>query len=99
MINQLPLQNTSGLYEQATVNGFVGHAHAPIVGELHLEPTRDLFGRPIPLELARYDSLQPAMASQQTWLRSSSMILCSRFCLSCPVLDWTAMARDFPANG
>jgi hypothetical protein len=40
---QLFLQHSSRLNEQATVNGFVGHAQALAIGTLAFQPSGDLF--------------------------------------------------------
>ena len=44
MADQLPFQDAAGLDEQTAVNRFVGHAHAPIVCKVRLEPTCNLLG-------------------------------------------------------
>src|SRR5260370_18091442 len=44
---QLLLQHSSRLNEQATVNGFVEHAHALVMGVLGFQPSGNLFRRPV----------------------------------------------------
>jgi hypothetical protein len=45
--NKLFFQHSSRLNEQATVNGFVGHAQALIIWILNLQPSGNLFRRPV----------------------------------------------------
>src|ERR1700730_8281508 len=47
MLNQLLFQHSSRLNEQAAVNRFVGHAHALVLGIPPLQPSGNLFRRPI----------------------------------------------------
>src|SRR5882672_4173340 len=51
--HQLFLQHSAGLDEQAAVNRFVGHAHALVIGKLDLQPSRNLFRRPIQKQFTR----------------------------------------------
>src|SRR5271155_4373800 len=55
---QLFLQRSPRLDEQATVNGFVGPAHALVLGILGLQPSGDLFRRPPQQQFTRNDLLQ-----------------------------------------
>src|SRR5271167_63385 len=50
---QLFFQHSAGLDEQAAVNRFVGHAHALVIGILDLQPSGDLFRRPIQNQFTR----------------------------------------------
>ena len=63
--NALPSLN-----EQATVNRFVGHAQALVVGILGLQPSGNLLGRPVQDQFTRNDVPQLAVDGQQTLLRS-----------------------------
>src|SRR5271156_1775941 len=69
MSNQLSFQRSPRLDEQATVNGFVRHAHALVLGILGLQPSADLFRRPIQQQLTRNDLLQLLLHSQKAGLR------------------------------
>src|SRR6266478_1752145 len=55
---QLFLQHSAGLDEQAAVNRFVGHAHALVIGILNLQPSGNLFRRPIQNQFTRNHLLQ-----------------------------------------
>src|SRR5258708_8846645 len=50
---QLFLQHSSRLNEQATVNGFVGHAQALVIGILDFQPSGNLFRRPVQDQFTR----------------------------------------------
>src|ERR1700722_3987674 len=58
VLNQLFFQHSSRLNEQAAVNGFVRHAHALVLGILNLQPSGNLFRRPVQDEFTRNDLLQ-----------------------------------------
>src|SRR5271170_277627 len=72
MSNQLSFQHSPRLDEQATVNGFVRHAHALVLGILGLQPSADLFRRPLQQQLTRNDLLQLLLHSQKAGLRPQS---------------------------
>src|SRR6266404_1776676 len=65
MSNQLFFQRSPRLNEQATVNGLVGHAQALVMGILGLQPSGDLFRRPVQQQFTRNDLLQLLMDSKQ----------------------------------
>src|ERR1700690_350065 len=58
---QLFLQHSSRLNEQATVNGLVGRAHGLIFPILGLQPTGNLFRRPVQNQFTRNEPLQVHM--------------------------------------
>src|ERR1022692_2267620 len=72
--NKLFFQHSSRLNEQATVNSFVGHAHALIIGILTLQPSGNLFRRPIQNQFTRNDLLQPHMTDQKARLWPQSRL-------------------------
>ena len=53
MIHQLFLQYSSRLNEQAAINSLVGHVHILVVGITGLQPTGNLFGRPVQDQFTR----------------------------------------------
>src|SRR5260370_1144433 len=53
VVHQLFFQYSPRLDEQAAVNGFVRHVHAPVVGILRLQPSGNLFGRPVQNQFTR----------------------------------------------
>src|SRR5450755_4570876 len=69
-VQQLFFQYAPGLDEQATVNRFVGHTQALVVGILVLQPPGNLFGRPVQDQFTRNDVPQLAVDTKQTSLRT-----------------------------
>ena len=55
MLQQLLFQRSTGLNEQASVNGFVGHAPAFIIGVLGFQPAGNLLRRPVQNQFTRND--------------------------------------------
>src|SRR5580704_10820359 len=55
MLQQLLFQGSTGLNEQAAVNGFLGHTHALIIGILGFQPAGNLLGRPVQNQFTRND--------------------------------------------
>jgi len=72
MSHQLFFQRSPRLDEQASINGFVGHAHTLVMGILGLQPSGDLFRRPLQRQLTRNDLLQLLMDSKKAGLRLQS---------------------------
>ena len=68
VLQQLLFQRSAGLNEQASVNGFVGHPHALIIGILGFQPAGNLLRRPVQNQFTRNDLLQPAVGGQQARL-------------------------------
>src|ERR1700685_4825122 len=79
VVQQLFFQCSSGLNEQATVNRFVGHAQALVVGILVLQPPGNLFRRPVQEQFNRNDVPQLAVDAKQTLLwtqaRNTSLVI------------------------
>jgi Integrase core domain len=59
VLHQLFFQYSPRLDEQAAVNDFVGHLHAPVVGILRLQPPGNLFRRPVQNQFTRNHLSQP----------------------------------------
>jgi len=55
VVHQLFFQYSPRLNEQATVNGFVGHAQALVIGILGFQPSGNLFGRSVQYQFTRND--------------------------------------------
>jgi hypothetical protein len=70
VVHQLFFQHSTRLNEQATVNGFVGHAHALVIGILGLQPSGNLFGRPVQDQFTRNDVQQLTVHGKKTPFRS-----------------------------
>src|ERR1700681_613213 len=64
--HQLFLQHSTCLYEYATVNRFVGHAHALVIWILEFQPSGNLFRRPIQNQITRNYLLQLHMDGKKT---------------------------------
>src|SRR5258708_12412994 len=63
MVHQLFLQYSSRLNEHAAINSLVGHGHILVVGITGLQPTGNLFGRPVKHQLTRNYLTNPAVAT------------------------------------
>src|SRR5258708_3642791 len=55
VLQQFLFQHSARLNEQASVNGFVGHTHALIIGILDFQPSGNLFRRPVQSQFTRND--------------------------------------------
>src|ERR1700730_3196699 len=74
MPHQLLFQRSARLNEQATINRFVRHAQALIVGILPLQPSGNLLRRPVLHQFTRNDLLQPAVGGEQARLGSQGRL-------------------------
>jgi hypothetical protein len=70
VVHQLFFKYSPSLNEQAAVNGFVGHSHARVIGIPDLEPSGNLFGRPVQDQFTRHDVPQLAVHGKKTPLGS-----------------------------
>src|SRR5712664_3901971 len=70
LVQQLFFQHSTGLNEQAAVDGFVGHAQALVIGILDLQPSGNLLGRPVQDQFTRNDIPQLAVEGKQTPFQS-----------------------------
>ena len=68
MPQQLLFQHSAGLKEQAAGNGFVRHAQASVLGILILQPSGNLFRRPVQKQFARNARSELLVDSQQAGL-------------------------------
>src|ERR1700722_8257763 len=99
VVQQLFFQCSPGLNEQATVNRFVGHAQALVVGILVLQPPGNLFGRPVQDQFTRNDVPQLALDAQQTLLRPQGRNPSLLICIMGTIGRTPTMASDLPAHG
>ena len=60
---QLFFQNSPRLNEETTVNGFVRHAHALVIGIVHVQPSGNLLGRPVQDQFTRNAAQLPDRAA------------------------------------
>src|SRR5271163_1173151 len=96
---QLFLQHSAGLDEQATVNRFVGHAQALVRGILDLQPPGNLLGRPVQDQSTRNDVPQLAVLGKQTALRTQGRNPSLLICIVGTIGRTPPMASDLPAQG
>jgi hypothetical protein len=66
VVEQLLFQYSPRLNEQAAVNGLVAHSHALAFGIRGLQPSGNLFGRPVPEQFTCDDVLQLAVHGKKT---------------------------------
>src|SRR5260370_6817562 len=96
---QLLLQHSPRLNEQATVNGFVGHAQALVIGILVFQPSGNLFRRPVQNQFTRNDLLQLHMDRNKALLGPQTRLPGFRICLVGSINRTATMTCDFPAHG
>src|SRR3984885_12379077 len=99
MVHQLFFQCTPSLNEQATVNRFVGHAQALVVGILVLQPPGNLLGRPVQDQSTRNDVPQLAVLGKQAALRTQGRNPSLLICIMGTIGRSATMASDLPAHG
>src|ERR1700677_1409331 len=95
---QLFLQHSAGLDEYAAVNRFVGHAHALVRGILDLQPSRNLFRRPVQNQFTRNQLPQLPMDGQKAPFGPQGRVPGSLIRFIGSILRTAAMARDFSAH-
>src|SRR5882724_7658852 len=94
---QLLLQHSSRLNEQATVNGFVGHAQALVLGILGFQPTGNLFRRPVQNQFTRNHLLQLPMDRKKAPLGAQGRLPGFAVGLVGSIHRTATMTCDFPA--
>src|ERR1700730_13479253 len=98
MLNQLFFQHSTRLNEQAAVNGLVGHAHTLVLGILNLQPSGNLFWRPVQDQFTRNDLLQLHVNSQKAPLGSQGRLPGLVICFTRSILRTPTMPRHLPAH-
>src|SRR3984893_15156146 len=96
---QLFLQHSSRLNEQATVNGFVGHTHALVIGILGFQPTGNLFRRPVQNQFTRNDVPQLHMDRKKKPFGPQCRYPGLGIGFIGSILRAAAVTCDFPAHG
>src|SRR5260370_12288074 len=86
------------LNEQATVNRFVGHAHALVIGILDLQPSGNLFRRPIQNQFTRNNPLQLHMNGQKAPLGPQGRPPGPPIRFIRPILSTATMTSHLPAH-
>src|SRR5580658_1996180 len=98
MSNQLFFQHSPRLDEQATVNGLVGHAHALVMGTLGLQPSADLFRRPLHQQFPRNHLLQLLLDSEKAGFRSQSRLPGLLIPFMGSIFRTATMTSNFPSH-
>ncbi|CUH47827.1 hypothetical protein RUA4292_02003 [Ruegeria atlantica] len=98
MCKQLLLQNATGLDKQASVDRFVRHTLALVVGMLALQPTRDLLRRPLAFELLSYCVTERRPLRQLAGLRTPCTLPGCLIGLGGPVMLTPPVAPHLPAD-
>src|SRR5712664_1010790 len=96
--DQLFLQHSACLNEQATVNRFVGHAHALVIGIAALQPSRNLFRRPIQNQFTRNHLPQLHMNGQKAQLGPQGRVPRSLIRFIRSILRTATMTCHLPAH-
>ena len=97
MPHQLLFQRSTRLNEQTTINRFVRHAQALIVGILPLQPSGNLLRRPVLHQFTRNDLLQLAAGGQKARLGSQGRLPGLLIGFTRAILRAPAMAGYLPA--
>jgi len=95
---QLFLQHSACLDEQAAVNRFVGHAHALVIGIPDLQPSRNLFRRAIQNQFTRNNLPQLHMDGQKAPLGPQGRVPSSLIRFLGSILRTAAMTCYLPAH-
>src|ERR1700722_4807408 len=96
MVQQLFFQSPPRLNEEATVNRFVGHSHARVIGKLNFQPSGNLLGRPVQDQFTRNDVAQLAVPGEQTSLRAPGRNPSLAICIMGTIGRTATMASGFP---
>src|SRR6266481_823257 len=99
MPQQLFLQHSARLNEQATVNGLVGHAQALVLGILGFQPSGNLLRRPVQIQFTRNDLLQLHMDRKKTAFGPQGRLPGFAVGLVGSIHTTATMTCDFPAHG
>src|SRR5713101_717180 len=98
VVHQLFFQYSPRLNEQATVDGFVRHSHALVIGIVRLQPSGNLFGRPVQDQFTRNDLPQLPVHGKKTLLRSQGRLPGLAIRLMSAIGRTATMAGDLPAH-
>jgi hypothetical protein len=98
VLQQLLLQGTTGLYEEAAIDGLMGHVVVLVVWVRTPEPSGNLLWRPLQLELACHDARQRSVLNQFTDFGTLRPIPRKLIGMTCPVAIWSAVTLDFAAD-
>src|SRR6266403_945930 len=99
VVQQLLFQSSTGLNEQASVNGFVGHTHALIIGILGFQPAGNLLRRPVQNQFTRNDVPQFQVDGKKAALGPQGRLPGFAVRLTGPIRRTATMTCDLPAHG
>src|SRR5262249_9083893 len=98
VVHQLFFQYSPRLNEQAAVYRLVGHAHALVIGILGLQPSGNLFGRPVQEQFTRNDVAQLAVRGKKTSFRSQPRVPSLLIRIMSATGRTATVVGDFPAH-
>src|SRR6266436_976707 len=98
VVHQLFFQYPPRLNEQAPVDGLVRHSHALVIGIPGLQPSGNLFGRPVQDQFTRNDLPQPRVQGQEALLGSPRCFPGLAIRLMSAIGRTATMAGDLPAH-
>ena len=99
MLQQLLFQRSTRLNEQASVNGFVGHTHALIIGILGFQPAGNLLRRPVQNQFTRNDVPQLQVDGKKAALGPQGRLPGFAVRLTGSILRTATMTCDLSAHG
>jgi hypothetical protein len=99
VIQQLLLQRSTGLNEQASVNGFVEHTHALIIGILGFQPAGNLLRRPVQNQFTRNDVPQLQVDGKKAAFGPQGRLPGFTVRLTGSICRTATMPCDLPAHG
>src|SRR5262250_2136638 len=99
VVQQFLLQRSTGLNEQASVNGFVGHPHALIIGILGFQPAGNLLRRPVQNQFTRNAIPQLQVDGKQAALGPQGRLPGFAVRLTGSIPRTATMTCDLPAHG
>src|SRR5439155_20253996 len=99
VLQQFLFQHSARLNEQASVNGFVGHTHALIIGILGFQPSGNLFRRPVQNQFTRNDVPQLHVDGKKAALGPQGRLPGFAVRLTGSIRRTATMPCDLPAHG
>src|ERR1700674_648247 len=98
VLPQLLFQHSARLNEQASVNGFVGHTHALIIGILGFQPAGNLLRRPVQNQFTRNDVPQLQVDGKKAALGPQGRLPGFSVRLTGSIRRTATMTCDLPAH-
>ena len=98
VVQQLLFQRPTGLNEQASVNGLVGHRHALIIGILGFQPAGNLLRRPVQNQFTRNEVPQLQVEGKKAALGPQGRLPGFSVRLTGSISRAATMTCDLPAH-